>query len=235
MIETHPDTTNSPSALIHILVDDRERASGMVDVLKGTRGVEVTIGRLPIGDYELNGKFLVERKTLLDFAASVKDGRLFRQACRLMASPLRPFLILEGTGSDLSETGMRREALQGALIMLSLVLGIPVLRARDARESAQLMLFATRQVEALATGALPRKVRRPRGKQRVQLEILQGLPGIGPDRARSLLKAFGSVGQVFNANLDQLLQVHGVGPVTARSIRWAVSEPTIAYQRRTDH
>jgi ERCC4-type nuclease len=130
---------------------------------------------------------------------------------------------------------MRREALQGALITLSLVLGIPVLRARDARESAQLVLFATRQVEALATGALPRKVRRPKGKQRVQLEILQGLPGIGPDRAMSLLKAFGSVGQVFNANLEKLLHVQGIGPVTARSIRWAVSEPTTDYGELNDY
>ncbi len=234
MIELHRDTTDSHAATIHVIMDDRERTGGMVDVFKEARSVEVTIARLSVGDYELNGKFLVERKTLLDFAASIKDGRLFRQACRLKASPLRPFLILEGMAADLSETGMRREALQGALITLSLVLGIPVLRARDTRESVQLMLFAARQAEALATGALPRKVRRPRGKQRVQLEILQGLPGIGPDRAMSLLKAFGSVGQVFNANLDQLLQVHGVGPVTARSIRWAVSEPTTDYRGMND-
>jgi DNA excision repair protein ERCC-4 len=235
MIELHPERTDSHAATIHVIMDDRERAGGMVDVFKEARGVEVTIARLSVGDYELNGKFLVERKTLLDFAASIKDGRLFRQACRLKASPLRPFLILEGMAADLSETGMRREALQGALITLSLVLGIPVLRARDTRESVQLMLFAVRQAEALATGALPRRVRRPRGKQRVQLEILQGLPGIGPDRAMSLLKAFGSVGQVFNANLDQLLQVHGVGPVTARSIRWAVSEPTSDYRGMNDY
>jgi ERCC4-type nuclease len=51
----------------------------------------------------------------------------------------------------------------------------------------------------------------------------------------SLLKAFGSVGQVFNANLDQLLQVHGVGPVTAKSIRWAISEPTTDYRGTNDY
>jgi ERCC4-type nuclease len=71
----------------------------MVDVFKETRGVEVTIGRLPVGDYELNGKFLVERKTLMDFATSIKDGRLFRQACRLMSSPLAP--IPDPGGDDI--------------------------------------------------------------------------------------------------------------------------------------
>ena len=47
--------------------------------------------------------------------------------------------------------------------------------------------------------------------------------------------AFGSVGQVFNANLDQLLLVQGIGPVTARSIRWAVSEPTTDYRGLNDY
>ena len=229
MVERHIDRTGGHSAAIHVIMDDRECTDRMVDFFKAEGGTEVTIQRLPAGDYELNGKLLVERKTLLDFAASIKDGRLFRQACRLMASPLRPFLILEGTASDLSESGMRREAFQGALITLSLILGIPIMRARDARESVRLMLFAARQVEAISAGALPRLGRRPRGKQRVQLEMLQGLPGIGPERALSLLETFGSVAHVINASLDQLLQVQGVGPVTAKSIRWAVSEPAEDY------
>jgi len=231
MIGPSLDKTESPATTIRVVMDDRERTSCVVDLFKEARDVEVTIERLYVGDYELNGKFLVERKTVTDFAASIKDGRLFRQACRLVASRLRPFLILEGSPSELSKTGIHREALQGALITLSLIFGIPVLRARDARESVQLMLFVARQVETFVTGALPRKVRRPHGKLKVQLEILQGLPGVGPDRAMSLLKTFGSVAKVFEANLDQLLQVQGVGPVTARSIRWAVSEPTINYQR----
>ncbi len=210
--------------VIRIVVDDRERNSATVEFLQKIEGVELLFRRLSLGDYELTGQLLVERKTLRDFVSSIKDGRLFRQACRLASSPMRTLLILEGTAADLAGCGMRREAMQGALITLSLVLGIPVLRARDPGECAQLMLFAGRQIESLVKGAVPRKGKRPRGKRRTQLEILQALPGIGPERAARLLETFGNIEGVIQATLDQLLEVEGIGPVTAKSIRWAVSE-----------
>jgi ERCC4-type nuclease len=42
-----------------------------------------------------------ERKTLKDFARSIVDGRLFRQAIRLANSKYKSVLILEGTGKEL--------------------------------------------------------------------------------------------------------------------------------------
>jgi ERCC4-type nuclease len=59
--------------------------------------------------------------------------------------------------------------------------------------------------------------------------MLQGLPGIGPDRAARLLDEFGSVEAVLTAAREDLLTVDGIGPVTARGIRWVVSEPTATY------
>jgi len=38
--------------------------------------------------------------------------------------------IPEGTAADLAGSGMRREAIQGALIGLTLYLGIPLLRSQ---------------------------------------------------------------------------------------------------------
>jgi ERCC4-type nuclease len=63
---------------------------------------------------------------MLDFAESLKDGRLFMQAHRLVNSGGLVALILEGRGSDLSGSQMRREALQGAIVSLTLVFGLPV-------------------------------------------------------------------------------------------------------------
>jgi len=209
---------------IRVVVDDREANCGTVDVLKETEGVDVTIRHLPLGDYEVDGRLLFERKTLLDLAVSIKDGRLFRQACRLVSNPLRSAIILEGTAGELADSGMRREAIQGALITLSLIMGIPLLRSREPRESARLMLYAARQVQSMARGALPRKVKRPLGKRRTQLQLLQGLPGVGPERARCLLETFGSVEAVFMASAEELVKVFGIGESTAKNIRWAVSE-----------
>ena len=82
------------------------------------------------GSFIKHSRLVFERKTIRDFALSIIDGRLFKQATRLSASDYESVLILEGTGKDLAETGLKREAIQGALISISLILGIPVLKLR---------------------------------------------------------------------------------------------------------
>ena len=57
-------------------------------------------------------------------------------------------LILEGTGKELSKTGIRREAMQGALITVSIVLGVPVLRSKSPSESANPVLVEHLQKNA---------------------------------------------------------------------------------------
>ena len=218
---------------MNIVVDDREARSGIVELFGAVGDVSVEVRRLQLGDYEVDGRLLVERKTLRDLVVSIKDGRLFRQAYRLMESPLRSLMILEGSNIDLNASGMHREAIQGALITLSVYLGIPLLRARDVNETARLMLYAARQGRAFANGAYPRHGKRPRGKRRTQLHILQGLPGVGPERARRLLDAFGTVERVLTAHTEALSAIDGIGSNTAERISWAVREQETVYAIRS--
>ncbi len=214
---------------VTIVADDREAHSGVIAALEGIEGVALTMRRLALGDYQLDRRLLVERKTLADFAASLVDGRLFAQMTRLAASALRGILILEGSGSDLAACGVRREALQGALITVSLILGLPLLRARDPQESARLMVYAARQSASFAGGVLQRPGYRPRGKHRRQLFILQGLPGVGRERAARLLTRFGSIAAVIAASREELAAVEGIGTGTADKIRSMVSEAAAVY------
>jgi len=212
----------STTDALQVIVDDREVVSGIVPELQEMEGVAVAIQRLPVGDYLIGGKLLVERKTLADFAASIKDGRLLRQASRLASCPFRRALILEGTADDLLRTRMRREAIQGAIISITIIFGIPLLRSRDPKESARLLIYAAKQIGNMSSRQLPRSGKRPQGRRRIQIHILQGLPGVGSERARRLLDAFGSVQDVITAQADQLAQVSGIGAKTAQAIRWAV-------------
>ena len=216
---------------IRVCMDDREAGSEVAAALRGMEEVQVRIARLAVGDYVWEDRLLFERKTLIDLVASIKDGRLFRQAATLSASPLHGVILLEGTARDLATSRMRREAIQGALITLTLFLGLPLLRSLGPDETARLMVYATRQYRAVATEALPRlfPTRRPKGKRRTQLHLLQGLPGIGPARARYLLEMFGSVEAVLTATAEELAEVSGIGPRTAEAIRWAVSEQAGGY------
>jgi ERCC4-type nuclease len=217
------------SAVLEIVADDREPES-VLNALKALPAVEVSVARLELGDYRVGDDLLVERKTLVDFAVSVVDGRFFSQALRLARSEKRSLMILEGRGSDLASTGIRREALQGALISLSLIFGIPVLRSMDEQETARLILYAESQYRAFAAVGRHRCGYRPKGKRKRQLYILQGLPGIGPERAARLLDAFGSVEAVLRADVENLVEVKGLGRKTAEAIRRSVSESAAAYR-----
>jgi len=81
-----------------IAVDDRERNSRVKTALKRKGTVDISIRRLPPGDYQVDDTLLVERKTLANFALSVRDGRLFPQVSRLARqNAMGACLILEGT------------------------------------------------------------------------------------------------------------------------------------------
>lgn len=216
-------------AAFRIVVDDREQSDVLLRELRNAADTEVHVRRLSVGDYLLDDRLLVERKTLRDFAVSVVDGRLFRQASQLAGEARRGIVLLEGTSHDLADVDVRREALQGALVTLALILGLPVLRARDPAESARLMLYAMRQVRRVRDGAVVRSApaARPSGKRATQLYVLQGLPNVGPTRAERLLDHFGSVEAVMAASADELEQVPSIGTETARRLRWAVQEPRI--------
>lgn len=211
-----------------IIVDDRESRLVIAE-LESHPDCRVSVQRLPLGDYLVDGRLLFERKTLPDFACSVMDGRLFRQAARLAASKLHGIIVLEGTVKDLASHGISRDALQGALISISVIFGIPLLRALDAAETARLMLHTARQVRTARNSAIACKGRRPKAKRRIQLQILQGLPGVGPGRAQALLEKYGSVQNVMQADYADLLDTSNIGEETAKRIRWAISENIADY------
>lgn len=181
--------------VIPVIVDDREQRGGVLEALTHSGDFDIHVARLNSGDYRVDNRFLFERKTLPDLAASIVSGRLFKQMLRLAGmQDSQPVLLLEGTAINLRDSGMSREAIQGALVTVSLFIGVPVLRSRSAAETARLFLYTARQGRAVANGCLPRRGNRPKGKPALQNYFLQGLPGVGSERARRLLERFGTCG-----------------------------------------
>lgn len=78
-------------------------------------------------------------------------------------------------------------------------------------------------------GALARHGWRPRGKYARQIYILQGLPGVGPERARRLLARFGGVEAIVNAGPEELRSVEGIGKRVADKLRWSLEEARREY------
>ena len=213
----------------NIVVDSRERIGAVAKFLLEMENVVVQFERLSMGDYMAENRLLFERKTLRDFASSIIDGRLFDQMIRLAGSSYTGILILEGTGKDLARSELSRAAMQGALINITLIMGIPVLRSKEPAETARLILYATRQMKSYVRGGLQRHGYRPKDKRKRQLYILQGLPGIGREKAVRLLDKFGSIEAVITASNRELQDVEGIGDTLAEGIRSAVKEQMSYY------
>src|SRR3954466_13978743 len=156
-----------------LLFDHGERRSGVPDELERL-GVDVHAMRLPVGDYVVSDRVVVERKGPTDLAASIKDRRLFEQLARLAEAYPSVVLLVEG-----DPVHMHQAAWQGALGR-ALTLGASGPTTTDARDTAEWIARLYR-LEAKPASAPrgPSRVRRPTDDE---LQTAQGflrwLPGI---------------------------------------------------------
>ena len=195
-----------------ILLDHREPVA-LKDAFEDL-GCRIKLVQLKTGDIK-TGRLTVERKTHNDFAHSIIDGRLFRQATKMAWEAGSKLFILEKSPLDLK---ISREAIQGALITLQLIYKLPVLRSESIEETARLTLYTVRQLHQNNATNFPRSTRRPRGKHRQQLYLLQSLPNIGPSRAENLLKQFKTIENIASAEPAELSKTPGIAYPTAEKI-----------------
>lgn len=210
---------------VKILVDRREDRSGIVDLLKGFN-LEVMVQTLAIGDYFIGGRVLIERKTAEDFKSSIISGRLFQQVFSLKKWNDKSALIIEGDLSDIK--GIDQNALQGAIISISVFWQLPILFSRDSAESAKLLyiiaLQSNRYSDKKAYRHYPKK--KPVVDIKYGQKMLEAIPYVGPLTAKNLLYRFGSIENVVKSSELELSEVGGVGITKARIIKNIFSNNT---------
>jgi DNA excision repair protein ERCC-4 len=91
-----------------IVVDERERKSGIPDLLRQA-GAIIDFAQLKVGDYVVSPKTAIERKTMQDLLNSIYDGRLFVQCSQLNEHYAKPVLIVEGNIVDLMDIPEEQE------------------------------------------------------------------------------------------------------------------------------
>lgn len=190
---------------VKIIADCRERHSGVIELLSGEGDVDVEIRQLALGDYQVEGEVVFERKTAADFVASLLEGRLFSQAHRLAGGIRRPAFLLEWDGGYDQQKGISRASMEGAMVTLALVFGIPLLWTGSPQGSARMILYTARQLERLRGSrrwAAPG--RKPRRNRTIRSRMLQAVPGIGPKSAEVLLDHFGSINAICAADAAEL-------------------------------
>jgi DNA excision repair protein ERCC-4 len=108
--------------------------------------------------------------------------------------------------------------MQGAIIALTLVFGLPLLRSTGPRETADLILYAADQLHRRNSAAPKRQGYHPNGLFRQQSFLLQSIPEIGPARANLLLDTFRSPAGVASATVEDVRAVNGIGESASKQI-----------------
>jgi len=193
---------------IRIVADYREKASGIPVLLKN-RGVDVELSTLVSGDYYINGKITVERKTKEDFVQSLLANRLFVQCQKMKRYNEYPLLIIEGNPYT-TQHKINIQAIKGAILSVSVAWQIPVLMTDHKEETADVLIMAGQQT-ALAKVAVVRSGYKPKRISSRKLWFIQGLPAIGSVLALRLLERYKSIERIINLTQDELLQIEGIG------------------------
>ena len=200
-----------------ISIDYREKPSGLPDLLVD-EGFEVAISKLPYCDYVINNEISIERKTGRDFAISIIDGRLFKQASWMRKKTNRPVFLLEGSPFKI-DVDIHKKAIKGAMLSIQVVWYIPIIYSRSMEDTCNIFKILTAQQENQTELLELRHGFRSKRMISKRLYLLQGLPNIGPVMALRLIKHFKTVHHIMNASIDELMEVEGIGENTADKIQ----------------
>jgi len=209
---------------IEVVADQRETDASIARTLSTRDDVRVRLETLEVGDYVLSDRVAVERKSVSDFLDTLTGGdrSLFEQMGDLARHYSRPVLVLEG-GSLYEERNVHPNAIRGALASLAVDFDASVLHTDDEADTADLLhVIAGREQE---TGDREVSVHGEKGAKTLteqQEYVVSSIADIGPVTARSLLDHFSTVEAVMTAREEDLLEVEGVGEVTAERIREVV-------------
>ena len=212
-----------------VYADSREGNSKVIRYLSQME-MDVKIQSMAVGDYQVSDEVAIERKTAKDFVSSMIDKRLFKQARELSEEFKRPLMILEG--DDLYSGMVNPNAIRGTIASIALDFGISIIPTRDAQDTAAMIKrIAIREQSGEKTNIQIRTDKKPVSLWEQQLFIVESLPSIGPVNAKNLLEHFGSVSRVFNASESELMEVEGIGKITAQSIRKVIDSKYLYFKK----
>jgi ERCC4-type nuclease len=209
---------------IHIQVDHREPPQ-IVELLRHAPNTTVEVCALELGDYLIDGRILVERKSVADFEASVidEDKRLFNQSERMKHQPeLLAVLILEGDVFGRRQR-MSVQQISGAITFLGMIQGMNVINSLDSTHTAYLLVKMGQHAGSGLGYELGLRSRKPKALLSARSYVLEGVPGVSAGLAKLLLAHFGSIAGIAVATEAELMGVLGIGQKRAAQIREVLS------------
>ena len=202
---------------LRIVVDEREKKSGIPDILKGI-GINLEIKTLPVGDYIVAPETVVERKTISDLVSSVFDGRLFDQCSRLKEHYQFPILLIEGDIDEIEKLIENPFVFYGAISSIAIDFKIPVIPTPNASHTSKLLIAMCSRKNTIG-GPFIKKIRKSNNLRKQQLSMLCSLPGVGEKTAIRMLEKFGTPLKVLSSSVTELSKISGLGEARAKNIK----------------
>lgn len=200
-----------------IKADYREKGSQVLKELIELK-VNLDLSNLEIGDYQLSEEVAVEYKNVKDFVDSIIDGRLMSQA-RELKRYHRPLIIIEGEEDLYSQRRIHPNAIRGMLAALTINFKIPILRTKNAKDTAAMLKMIADREQRLEDKDFQMHSVKPMSDNEIQEYIVSSFPGVGARIAPHLLKHFKTIKNIVNATEKELKEVELVGDIKAKRIK----------------
>lgn len=203
-----------------IIVDSHE-ATSAPKVIKSLQelGAETRVEALQRGDYVISDSCAIERKEIRDYVHTLTRRYLFEQLFELKEAYPKPILLIEGYLPIIYKfSKIRPSAIWGSIFAL-IVNGIFVTHTTNYKETAEFIYTAARY-EQFIEKRLPtiRPFKKVESLADAQLFLMCGLPSIGIEKAKAILRGFESPLNAF-LRVDEWDRVEGIGPVIKKKAK----------------
>lgn len=200
-----------------IKVDYREKGSAVIKELMNL-GVDIDLEQLQIGDYLLSEHVAVEFKNIRDFVDSIIDGRLLSQA-RDLKQYSRQFMIVEGDTDIYSQRRIHPNAIRGMIATLTVNMRIPIIWTKNAKETAAMLKLIAEREQDPERKDFQMHSAKPMTDNEILEYVVSAFPGIGARLSPFLLKHFGSIKEIINAEEKELKEVELIGEKKAKRLK----------------
>ena len=193
----------------------RAFSTGLKDPLEEA-GLHLEETRLESADIVVSPRVAVAVRTVEQFIDEISDGSMFSTLGKLKQSYLHPILIVQGEPEG---EGIQagNAAVYDALSSLLAEYHMAILSTRNSTETAAQVVSLLKQ-EGARLGGARKSTQTTLDVSTRQRFLVQGLPNVSATLAQRLLERFGSVKGIADANVEELMQVEGIGEVIAEGI-----------------
>lgn len=205
----------APGGEGELAVSGRVAAAALADALREL-GFSLIEKDLENADIVVSNRVAVAVRTVDEFIKGISDGSILSTLAKLKHEYLHPILVVQGAPEgDGSQAG--NAAVYDALSSVLAEYHIPTLSTTTPSDTAEAVRSLFKQEEAKGKPSR-RTTQTTLDVSSRQMFLVQGLPNVSATLAQRLLERFGSVKGIADADVEELMQVEGIGRVIAEGI-----------------